>query len=103
MKRLAILLLFVMVGYSAPSNFYGYFEDMALHQTKFVSCKLVEKNCQKTILGISKGSVQYRCKNNIHVRRYGNRCTAHIDYSDPRTAAGAINHLWYDFFKFSKP
>ena len=102
-KLIAVLLILLVAGYSVPANFYDYFQNMQPHQTKFVSCKLVEKNCQKTILGLSKGSVQYRCGENVHVRKYGNRCIAHKDYSDPRTVSGAISHLWYDFFQFSKP
>ena len=103
MKAVLLLLIMFTVAYSTPVNFYDYFSNMAVHQTKFVSCKLVEKNCEKTILGMSKGSVQYRCGENVHVRKYGNKCTAHIDYYDPRTVSGALNHLWYDFFQLSKP
>jgi len=102
-KTIALLLVFLAIAYSIPANFYDYFQNMKEHQTKFVSCKLVEKNCEKTYLGLSKGSVQYRCDQNIHVRKYGGRCIAHIDYYDPRSFAGALSHIWYDFFKLTKP
>ena len=102
-KILALLLVLLVVAYSAPTNFYDYFQNMREHQTKFVSCKLVEKNCEKTYLGIPKGSVQYRCDQNVHIRRYGGKCIAHKDYSDPREFVGAFAHLWYDFFKLTKP
>ena len=102
-KIIALLLVFLAIAYSVPADFYDYFTNMKEHQTKFVSCKLVEKNCQKTILGLSKGSIQYRCDQNIHVRRYGGKCIAHRDYADPRSLSGAFTHLWYDFFKLAKP
>lgn len=94
-------IIFLATVYSAPANFYDYFEKMKPHQTKFVSCKMVEENCEKIpwYLGLSKGSVQYRCDDNVHVRKYGRKCIAHKDYSDPRTVTGAFRHIWYDFFK----
>lgn len=98
-KFLIILLVLFVTTYSIPANFYNYFENMKPHQTKFVSCKLVEKNCEKTVLGLSKGSVQYRCNENVHVRKYGSKCIAHKDFSDPRSVSGALRHIWYDFFK----
>ena len=102
LTRLAFLfVIFLVIGYSTPTNFYDYFAKMKPHQTKFVDCKMVEKNCQRIpwYLGLSKGSVQYRCDQNVHVRKYGNKCIAHKDYYDPRTLGGALNHIWYDFLK----
>jgi hypothetical protein len=100
-KIIALLIIFLAIGYSLPSSFYDYFTHMKAHQTKFVSCKLVESSCEKIpwYLGLSKGSVQYRCDQNIHVRKYGNKCIAHKDYYDPRSLTGAVNHIWYDFLK----
>lgn len=107
MRKIVLFACFLIVllaaAYSAPANFYDYFKNMKEHQTKFVSCKLVEKNCEKTYLGLPKGSVQYRCDGGVHVRKYGNRCIAHKDYYDPRSFLGAFRHVWYDFLKISRP
>jgi hypothetical protein len=104
-KILVLLVIFLTIAYSLPTDFYNYFKTMKEHQTKFVSCKLVEKNCEKIpwYLGDSKGSVQYRCGENVHVRKYGNKCIAHKDYFDPRSLGNALRHVWYDFLKLSKP
>lgn len=67
-----------------------------------LSCKPIPEDlCEKTVLGFSKGAdEQYRCRDNIHLRWFGNSnwCLAHRDFADPRDAPG--KHFLRDILKY---
>lgn len=51
--------------------------------------------CEQTNLGDLKGAdAQYRCPNNLHVRKYGSELVCHYDRVDPRT--DLLGHLLVD-------
>jgi len=71
------------------------------------SCKpLIEKHCEVTVLGWSRGSKkQYRCPRIpllagkhpvVHAREYAKHIDVHQDIYDPRTVEGAIKHIIKD-------
>ena len=70
------------------------------HQEIFLLRDEIPDECRATRLGLPKGAdAQYRCPGNIHIRCYGDLCTAHKDMVDPRK--NPIGHFTCDFLKLS--